>query len=109
MCFIIGKKLTHGHYRTGTIKKFKNLAIQGVLIRGILEVGFSCFSERVFSFVSADGGALQSSQGALFPQMRKGLAALASGRPTGSSDRRGLVCWNECRSLMADLMSLRFL
>lgn len=78
----IGKKLTRGDCRTGAIKKFKNLVIQGILIRGILEVGFSCLYERVFSFEPADGGSWWPSQDAVFPKVRRGLAALASGRPT---------------------------
>lgn len=52
VCVIfIRKQLTHGDCRMGAVKWLKNLAIEGVLIRGSLEVGFSCFCERVFSFV----------------------------------------------------------
>ena len=103
----IGKKIAHGDCRIGAIKKLKNLAIWGVLIRGILEVGFSCFCERVVSLVLADGGSQWPSWGALSPKMKRGLGALASGRSTQNSDRRGLVCWSECPPSLADLMRLR--
>lgn len=71
-----------GNYRTGAVKKFKNLVIQTVLIQGILEDGFACLSERVFSFVPTDGGSWEPGQGALSLEMRREHVARASGRPT---------------------------
>lgn len=49
------KQFTHGDCRIGAIKRLKNLAIEGVLIQGSLEVGSSCLCERVFSFVPTHG------------------------------------------------------
>ena len=100
-------KTTCGDYRIGTIKKFKNLVVWGVLIRRILEVGFSCFCKRIFSFVPVHGGAQWPPWDPLSPKVRSGLGALASGRPTRSSDTRGLLCWSECPPSLVDLIRLR--
>ena len=100
-------KTTCGDCRIGTIKKFKNLVVWGVLIRRILEVGFSCFCKRIFSFVPVHGGAHWPPWDPLSPKVRSGLGALASGRPTRSSDTRGLLCWSECPPSLVDLLRLR--
>ena len=80
--------------------------VWGILIRRILEVGFSCFCERIFSFVPVHRGAQWPPWGPLSPKVRSGLGALASGRPTRTSDTRGL-CWSECPPSLVDLIRLR--
>ena len=86
---------------------FKNLVVWGVLIRRILEVGFSCFCERIFSFVPVHGDPQWPFWDPLSPKVRGGLGALASGRRTWNSDMRGLLCWSECPPSLVDLIRLR--